>query len=161
MKYHIRRSDKEITDKEIMKNVLKTTKYVTIALCMDNRPYLVTLSHGYDETHNCLYFHCAKEGKKIDYIRENNSVWGTAFIDSGYEYGKCNQLYTSVHFSGKIMFVEAIDEKSQALHFMIRQLEKDPEPLISKLKPERLAKVLIGRINIDYMSCKGPEKEKA
>ena len=64
MSFHVRRKEREITDKEEMKQVLKSTKYVTVALCMDNEPYLVALSHGYDQTQNCLYFHCAPEGKK-------------------------------------------------------------------------------------------------
>jgi len=25
---------------------------------------------------NVIYFHCAKKGKKIDILKENNVVWG-------------------------------------------------------------------------------------
>lgn len=66
MTYHLKRKDLEITDVNIIKKILKSTKYVTIALSMDNKPYLVSLSHGYDEKRNCIYFHCAGEGKKLD-----------------------------------------------------------------------------------------------
>src|SRR3989304_8686973 len=104
--YHVRRKDKEITDAQTMKDLLKSAKHVTLALCKDNEPYLVTLSHGYDESRNCIYFHCAKEGKKIDYIKANNKVWGEVFIDHGYLEGKCNPLYTSVHFSGRVTLIE-------------------------------------------------------
>ncbi len=157
--YHVRRKDKEITDTQAMKNVLGSTKYVTLALCKDNEPYLVTLSHGYDESSNCVYFHCAKEGKKIDYLKANSKVWGQAFVDQGYLEGKCNHLYTSVHFSGKAAFIESLDEKVKALKCMIRQLEKEPETMIAKLKSERLKDTLIGRIDIDYMSGKKPESK--
>jgi nitroimidazol reductase NimA-like FMN-containing flavoprotein (pyridoxamine 5'-phosphate oxidase superfamily) len=164
MAYHVRRKDKEITDPEAMRAVLKSTKYVTIALCRDNQPYLVTLSHGYDENQNCIYFHCAPEGKKIDYLKANNSVWGQAIIDQGYVEGKCNQLYTSVHFSGKVTFLEKIEDKLQAAACMIRQLERDPEPMIAKFETEerikRLEKTAMCRIDITYMSGKKPEKEK-
>ena len=156
--YHVRRKDKEITDPDEMKHILRSTKYVTIALAMNDEPYLVTLSHGYDEDRNCIYFHCAKEGKKIDYIRVNNRVWGQAFIDQGYKHGECNQLYRSVHFKGKITFVEDTDEKVQAMHCMMRQLEKDAENIITKLKPEKLQNTLIGRIEIEYVSGKKPEE---
>jgi nitroimidazol reductase NimA-like FMN-containing flavoprotein (pyridoxamine 5'-phosphate oxidase superfamily) len=159
MRYHLRRKDKEITDPNVMKKVLKTAKFVTIALSMDNQPYLVTLSHGFDENRNCIYFHCAREGKKIDYIEANNAVWGQAIIDNGYVEGKCEQLYTSVHFSGRVTFIEDLNEKAKAIQCMIRQLEKDPEPMIAKLKPERLKEARIGRIDIDFMSGKGPEKK--
>jgi nitroimidazol reductase NimA-like FMN-containing flavoprotein (pyridoxamine 5'-phosphate oxidase superfamily) len=158
MTYHVRRKDKEITDSKAMKNVLKSTKYVTLALCMNNQPYLVTLSHSYDEDHNCIYFHCAKEGKKIDYLKANNMVWGQVFIDHGYVEGKCNHLYTSVHFSGKVAFINSLEQKRQAIECMMRQLEKDPTAMIAKLKPERLKDAMIGRIDIDYMSGKKPEE---
>ncbi len=59
MSFHVRRKDQEITDSDELKKILKSTKYVTIAFCMENEPYLVSLSHGYDEKRNCLYFHCA------------------------------------------------------------------------------------------------------
>lgn len=158
MMYHLRRKDKEIKDAGEMRKVLRATKYVTIALSMRNQPYLVTLSHAYDENLNCIYFHCAKEGKKIDYIKANNKVWGQAFIDQDYVNGKCDHLYTSVHFSGRITLIDDLEEKSEAMRCMIRQLERDPEPMIAQLKPERLRDTLMGRIDIDYMSGKKPQE---
>jgi len=66
----MRRKEKEITDKEEMINILENAEYITIAMSRNNEPYLVTLSHGYDRNQNCIYFHCAKEGKKIDFLNE-------------------------------------------------------------------------------------------
>jgi nitroimidazol reductase NimA-like FMN-containing flavoprotein (pyridoxamine 5'-phosphate oxidase superfamily) len=157
--YHVRRADKEITDQDKLRSILKSTKYVTIALSKDNQPYLVTLSHGYDEKRDCIYFHCATEGKKIDYLRSNNRVWGQAFIDHGYDEGQCNHLYSSVHFSGKVSFIEEPEEKVKAMQCMMRQLEKKPEPMMKTLTIEKLKDALMGRIDIDYMSGKQPEKK--
>ena len=67
MSYHIRRKDQEITNITVLKKILRSTKYITIALSKHNQPYLVTLSHGYDEKQNCIFFHCATEGKKLEY----------------------------------------------------------------------------------------------
>jgi uncharacterized protein len=78
MSFHVRRKEREITNSDEMLQVLKVTKYVTIALCMDNKPYLVALSHGYDEDKKCLYFHCAPEGKKLIFAAANPQVWGQA-----------------------------------------------------------------------------------
>ena len=82
MTFHVRRKDREITNVPELLQVLKATKYVTVALCMDNKPYLVSLNHGYDEAKNCLYFHCAPEGKKLVYQKANNIVWGQAVLIS-------------------------------------------------------------------------------
>ena len=83
MSFHLRRKDREIADHDVLKRVLKSTKYLTMALCMNNEPYLVSLSHGYDESRNCLYFHCASEGKKLVYMTANSKVWGQAVQDYG------------------------------------------------------------------------------
>ena len=154
MRFHLRRTDKEITDPAIMKKILRSTQHVTLAMSMDNEPYLVSLSHGYDEARNCIYFHCASEGKKIVYLRSNNSVWGQAVLDRGYAEGKCTHFYASVHFSGKVTFLRDLEEKRYALECMMRQLDKEPEPLIKQLSREGLAKVAIGRIDLEYMSGK-------
>lgn len=156
----MRRKDKEITDASELRRILKSTKYITIALSKNNQPYLVTLSHGYDDKHNCIYFHCAAEGKKIDYLNSNNRVWGQSFIDHGYDEGQCNHLFSSVHFSGKVSFISKPEEKVMAMRCMMRQLEKDPESQIAKLSAEKLKDALIGRIDIEYMSGKQPEKKK-
>ena len=80
----MRRKDKEITDQAAIKKILYETHYVTLAMVKDNEPYLISLSHVYDEEKNCIYFHCASEGKKLDYLKENNTVWGQAIKDYGY-----------------------------------------------------------------------------
>ena len=83
----IRRKDKEITNLDEMKTILKKAKYVTLAMCNGNEPYLVTISHGYDQEKNCIYFHCAGEGKKVKILQENGVVWGQALVDGGYVQG--------------------------------------------------------------------------
>lgn len=154
MSFHLRRKDKEISDERLLKKILKTAKYVTIALSMNDEPYLVSLTHGYDEKQNCLYFHCAGEGKKLQYVKSNNIVWGQALLDHGYSEGECTYLYASVHFSGRVTLLENLDEKRQALACMIRQIDKNPEALIADLRPERLQSTMVGRIDITYMSGK-------
>jgi len=154
MRYHVRRTDKEITDEAVMKKMLKSAKYVTIAMSLDDRPYLVSLSHGYDEDRNSIYFHCAEEGKKLDYMRSNSTVWGQALLDLGYSEGACTHIFASVHFQGKVTLLEGLDEKRRAMECMMRHLDGDPEPMISRLTSDRLNGTAMGRIDIEYMSGK-------
>ena len=163
MIYHIKRKEQEIVDINVMKKVLGSTQYVTIALCKGNKPYLVTLSHGYDTEQNCIYFHCATEGKKLDYLSANNKIWGQALIDEGFIDGECIQHYSSVQFRGEVSFPSNADDKIQALACMIQQQNKNPEPMLTKLEeldPKTgLKNVLIGRIDIEYLSGKRSKKE--
>jgi nitroimidazol reductase NimA-like FMN-containing flavoprotein (pyridoxamine 5'-phosphate oxidase superfamily) len=154
----IRRKEKSIEDREEMRDILRKAKYVTIAMCHNNTPYLVTLSHGFDCEKNVIYFHCAHEGKKIDILKLNNIVWGQALLDKGYVGGKCDHLYATTHFRGTVTFVDNNEEKRHALITMIKQLEPDPKEVINKQISEKsLNRVNIGKIEIDYLSGKKSE----
>jgi uncharacterized protein len=159
-KYHpLRRKEQEIGDPGELKAILAGTPYVTVAMCRDDEPYLVTISHGYDEENNAIYFHCAFAGKKIDFLKANNRVWGQAFVDRGYVQGKCDHLFASVQFGGRVTFVTDNAEKRRALAVMIRQLEREPEPVIvAKVTAARVEQTNIGRIDIEFMSGKRTEK---
>lgn len=154
--YHgMRRKEKEIRDPAEMKAILAGTRYVTVAMCRENEPYLATLSHGYDKERNAIYFHCAREGKKVEILRANDRVWGQAIDDRGYVQGKCDHLFASVQFAGRVRFVEDAEEKRRALGVMIRQLERDPEKVLAEQVTEAaVGKVCIGRIDIETMSGK-------
>jgi nitroimidazol reductase NimA-like FMN-containing flavoprotein (pyridoxamine 5'-phosphate oxidase superfamily) len=155
MRYHLRRQDKEIKDPEILKKILKETNYVTLALVKEGEPYLVSISHGYDEVENCVYFHSASEGKKLDYIRANPVVWGQALLDYGYHKGKCSHLYASVMFKGNIEFIENTEIKRHVFRTMVNQIEPDPKSIIDLMvNSEEIPSTIVGKINIEYMTGK-------
>jgi nitroimidazol reductase NimA-like FMN-containing flavoprotein (pyridoxamine 5'-phosphate oxidase superfamily) len=158
----IRRKERAITDRNEMLEILGSVQYVTIAMCADNEPYLVTLSHGYDRERNCIYFHCAKDGKKIDILNSNNVVWGQALLDNGYVQGECDHIFATVQFKGRVTFIDELIEKKHALRIMIECLEDNPSKVIAaKVKDSAVQKLGIGRIDIEYLSGKRAEKVDA
>ncbi len=159
MSFHVRRREREITDTDEMRLVLKNTKYVTVAFCKNNEPYLISLNHGYDQAHNCIYFHCAPEGKKLIYAAANPKVWGQAILDFGVT-EECDYVYTSVHFSGKLSLITDLSEKRNAMELLVRQVSINPEAKLAKIKPEKLASTTLGKIEIDYMSGKKHQSPK-
>ena len=151
----MRRTDKEILDPNERIVPLRETQYITLALCTGNEPYLVTVSHGFDEEANCLYFHCAQEGKKIDILKANPLVWGQALIDLGYQQGRCDHLYYTTQFRGRVTFLDDAAEKTHAIKVMVQHIEANPDAIIAQqVKPSSVAKVRIGKIDLEYMSCK-------
>ena len=153
--YHLRRSEKEITHRSEIIAIIKRQNHLTMAMCKDNLPYLVTVNYGYDEEQNCFYFHCAAEGKKIDYLKANRVVWGQILEDWGYLDGKCDHAFRTVQFLGKVTFVEDPEEKRYALSLMIDHLESDPETVKRRqVKPESVDKVTIGKVTVEMMTGK-------
>ena len=153
--YHLRRKDKAILDRKRMLDFLEGQKLVTVALSKNGKPYLFTADYGFDRKAKRIFIHCAKKGKKIDYIDANPVVWGQVMEDLGYVQGECSHRYRAVQFKGKADLVTDLDEKRKALHVMIDQLEENPskgkKEFISK---SGLKKVLIIRIKIEGLSGK-------
>ena len=157
--FHMRRKDKMVTDRDELLKPLREADYITLALSMENIPYIATLSHGFDEDNNCIYFHCAKEGKKVTYLRSNPVVWGQALLDGEYQHGSCDHLYHSTQFLGRVTFIDDLDEKRHALEVAIRQLDEAPDEIIkTQLMESSISKVLIGRIDIEEISGKRADK---
>jgi nitroimidazol reductase NimA-like FMN-containing flavoprotein (pyridoxamine 5'-phosphate oxidase superfamily) len=149
MKYHMRRADKEIKDPDEVKRVLKKARYMTLAMVKDGDPYLVSLSTGYDDEHNVLYFHSAGEGKKLDYMRASPDVWGQVILDHGYAEKECTHRYASVMFRGRIRFLESSEDKRRAIATMINQLDPEPGPLMERLlKSESLPTTVVGEVTL-------------
>jgi nitroimidazol reductase NimA-like FMN-containing flavoprotein (pyridoxamine 5'-phosphate oxidase superfamily) len=155
----IRRKEKEIKDMNEMIKILEMAQYITIAMCKENEPYLATLSHGYDRDRHCIYFHCATDGKKIDILSSNNLVWGQALLDKGYVQGACDHLYATTQFRGTVTFIKDKEEKIYALKTMIRAIDDNPDSVMAEqITDKSIARVGIGRIDIEYMSGKKANK---
>ena len=154
----MRRNEKEISSKEELIGILKNGKYTIISLCKGNEPYIITLSYGYDESRHALYFHCAKEGQKIDFIKANPYICGTVIEDNGYEEG-CGQAFRSVVFRGRMEIVDTLEEKKKGLEILINHLEIDPNPTkIKFLKKENTYKTL-GMLRLDITDISGKEEK--
>ncbi|MBN2155969.1 MAG: pyridoxamine 5'-phosphate oxidase family protein [Candidatus Lokiarchaeota archaeon] len=156
-KYHLRRFDKEITDYNEIKGIIQRQEYLTLAMSRLNRPYLVSLNYGYDVKQKCFYFHCASEGKKIDYLYSNPRIYGQILENLKYLEGKCSYAYRSVQFEGEVSFVEKDYEKKHALQLMVDKLEIPA--LINKTKEKfmtdsAIENVVIGKINVTKFSAK-------
>ncbi|QEE15557.1 pyridoxamine 5'-phosphate oxidase family protein [Promethearchaeum syntrophicum] len=153
--YHLRRSEKSIKDEKIITKILNENPYLTIALCNDNKPYLVTLNYVYDQKNESFYIHCANSGKKNEYITNNSHVWGQIMEDGGYLKGECDYKYRTLHFKGNFQFIEDLKEKQRALELMIEKFEEEPEPVRVKFINEKALKnVNIGKIHIDNITGK-------
>ena len=153
--YHMRRTEREILDASELLSIMSGAKFMTIAMCSGEEPYLVTVNHVCDPATKSIYFHCAKVGKKVDFLNANPRVCGEVMEDRGYVQGECDYDYRSVHFRGRASPVNDISEKRKALNLMMEKLEKNPEEAKKRfINNDSLAKVIIYRIAIESMTGK-------
>jgi nitroimidazol reductase NimA-like FMN-containing flavoprotein (pyridoxamine 5'-phosphate oxidase superfamily) len=113
----MRKKEKEIKDKNTMERIIQRATVCRIGLSENDKPYVVPLIFGY--TDDCLYFHSAKEGKKINMMRRNNTVCFEIDVDNELVQAEnaCgwSMKYYSVIGFGKAFLVEDFGEKQQAL----------------------------------------------
>lgn len=156
MKYHMRRNDRQIEDGSVLESILRRGKYAVLALCRQDESYIVTLSYGYDHSSRTLYFHCAKEGLKAEFVRENPNVCATIIEDGGYVQNKCAHAYRSVVIRGRVEVVDDDEEKMKGLDVLIGHLEENPAAVKEGLsrKRNRVDVMNIWKLKIEEITAK-------
>lgn len=126
----MRLQNREVTDKERIKEILNQCETARIAFSSNNAPYIVPVCYGFEISSGKIdfYFHCAFEGKKLDMLRKNNSVCVETDIqykitseeDKNFACGySCD--YASVIAFGKAFEVSEAAEKEKGLKLIMRQ----------------------------------------
>ena len=158
-RYHMNRSEKEITERKALIDVLRSGKYATVAMCRGNEPYMVTLNYGYDEEKSALYFHCSSEGLKLDIIGHNPNVCASVIEDRGYKTGQCEQAYRSVVLWGKMYVLEDLDEKKHGIDVLLNHLEDEPDQVRERSLKSDEAYERLGILRLDIKEITGKQGE--
>jgi nitroimidazol reductase NimA-like FMN-containing flavoprotein (pyridoxamine 5'-phosphate oxidase superfamily) len=123
----MRRKDKEITGIDDIMAIIAKCKICRFGLSENNLPYIIPLNYGYsyEDEKLTLFFHSAKEGKKIKIIQSNHNACfeidcDTALIE-GEKPCKYGYEYKSIIGFGKIFHLETNDEKTKGLNYLMRQ----------------------------------------
>ena len=136
--------------------VLKRGRYAVLAMCREQEPYIVTMNYGYDADRAALYFHCAREGQKIAFIRASPQVCATVIEDLGYVQGECAHEYRSIVLRGTMSEIEDLAEKKHAMEVLLGHLEDDPERVRGTSLQEDGAyeRVTILRLDVHHITGK-------
>jgi nitroimidazol reductase NimA-like FMN-containing flavoprotein (pyridoxamine 5'-phosphate oxidase superfamily) len=125
---------------------------------LGNTPYITPLNYMYHQ--GKIYFHCAKEGRKLDNISANNQVCFEVSRINKPVFGsvacKCSTRYTSVLVFGAASIIEDIATKVDLLNtFTEFFADGRPFPPIHAEAASRVAVVEItiasihGKCNVD------------
>ena len=122
----MRRSDREIKDRERILEILRTNDSIVLALNDDGYPYLLPMNYGMEEVDGqvLLYFHGAGTGTKHDLIRKDPRA--SFELDFGHRVftyearGACSMEYTSVIGRGQIRYLPD-DQKEHVFSVILGQ----------------------------------------
>jgi len=156
----MRRKDKEITNPNLITEIIKANYICRIALSDKNQPYIIPMNYGYKT--NSIYLHCAKKGKKIDIINKNSKVCfeitdsiEIVTADKACGYGT---RFRSVIGFGKIKQIDDTAEKAEALKIIMNQHTGSTDWNIKESSADKLG---ILKIKIELVTGKisGIEKK--
>ena len=148
----MRRKDQEINDIGAIEEIIHKAQICRLALSENGQPYIGPLCVG--SKNITLYFHTAREGKKLDILRKNNNVCFEIDIDQELVKGKkacnCSMKYRSVIGFGKAELIEDIELKRKAFNIIMQNYLEG----FFKYPEESIQNTVIIKVEIENMTGK-------
>ncbi len=157
----MRRSDKEITDRDVLERLLDDAQVLHLGLVDEGRPYVVPLNFGREG--DVLYVHCAAEGRKLRCLTAQPAVCvEVERLDRVTKGSSACGEWTS-HYESAIGFGTARVLADEA------DRERGLQAIMAKysgrrdwtFKPETLAKTIVVRIDLERLTGKRSPAQSA
>lgn len=152
----MRRKEREITDINELLDIVSECKVCRIGMYDESGVYIVPLNfcHEYKDSTLNLYFHGAKEGRKITLMKLNPHVGFEMDCNHSLVRAKkaCDYSYTykSIVGKGVVRFIEDIEEKRHAFSLMMKQIANEDV----SFSPQVVANVCLYKIVVSEFSGK-------
>ena len=159
----MRRKDREISDPKEIFEVMERCQICRLGFYDGGEVYIVPLNFGveHDGRHVTLYFHGAREGRKMDLITKNPRVGFE--MDTGAEvYAKGNPdvacghtaRFQSVIGTGMASLVQDSEEKRRTLLLLMSHTVGNRG---WEFDQKMLDAVAVFKVDVEKFSCKGHE----
>jgi len=148
----VRQAEREIKDRKELEEVISKAEVCRLAMIDDGEPYIVPMNFGYQD--GSLFFHCAKEGRKLDVLRRNPSVCfemeGEAALVRGEKACQWSTRFESVIGWGKAVVITDIHEVTEGLKVLMDHYS----PGAFDFDPRSLSLTALIRVDIARMTGK-------
>ena len=157
----MRRKDREITELDRKLGVVEKCRVCRIGMKDEYGLYIVPMNFGYEykDEKLVLYFHCAKQGRKIDALKYDPEVCiemdcdHEVYVEN--EEIACTYAYRflSIIGNGKAEFIEDDSEKEHALNMLMLHQVGRTFPF----DPRMFQAVNVFRVVVDHFTGKEHE----
>ena len=153
----MRRSDREITDKNKILEIITGEQILRVAFYDEGDIYIVPVNYGYvyeDEKYT-FYFHGAKAGRKYELTQSEPTV--RFEIDGKYQLVESKKAcdfsasFRSVIGTGILHIIEDGEEKIQGLNAIMKQTTKNEK---WEYGDKMLEAVAVFKLEVGKLSCK-------
>lgn len=149
----MRRFKQEILIEECIEILKKEKRGVLSVIGDDGYPYGVPLNHYYDPDTDTIYFHGAKEGHKIDAIKNNNKVSYCVYEKGVKRENHWSYDVRSVIVFGKMEMITDLNECKKIASDIWWKFGEDENELKDELE-RSLSRVMCLKLNIEHITGK-------
>lgn len=151
------RNKKREVSREIINTILKNGEYGVLSTIGEHGyPCITPLSYVY--FNECIYFHCAMEGEKLENIRRNNKVTFSVVNDTKIIPEKFTTDFKSVVIYGEAREVEG-ELKKDVLRSIVKKYSPDFVEAGEKYIERSAYETMIVEIKINHVTGKVIEKQ--
>lgn len=152
MERKMRRSDLAMTEEETL-SLIKSSQFAVLSLVdPDGLPYGIALDFIYKD--NALYFHGAKEGRKIDSMRKKPKGCAIILGETVVVPEKFGRKYTSAIVEGSIELIDDPEMKRQVMTWVVECNSPDHQEKGKTIIEKMLDRVLIYKMHMETVSGK-------
>jgi len=151
----IRLKDRAINDEKALEIMTKGSYGVLSTIGEDGYPYGVPLNYTYFD--NCICFHCANDGHKLENIVNSSKVSFCVVTKSEVLSNKFDTEYESAIVFGKANIITDDLEKKNILLSLINKYSAEYLKAGSNYIKKYWSETKVIKINIKYLSGKAPE----
>lgn len=154
----MRRKDREM-NREFAEAVVDQCEYATLAMVApDGDPYCLPITIARDE--NAIYFHSAKEGQKIDALKNNPAVCVSCVGDTCRATDKFTTEFESAILYGNAVEVTDDTEKIHALRLICQRHTPANMAQFDKAIEKSLSRTGVWKIEIAQITGKRKKYDK-
>lgn len=152
----MRRADRQITERSEILQVLDSCDSLHLALMDGEYPYVIPMNFGWEDAPDglVLYFHGAKEGKKLELIKNNAHAAFSMSTDHSLELGRvaCASTFRYVSACGRglVRMVDG-DERMHALTVIMAHYDREHTHAFEEKHANSVA---IFRIDVEELTGK-------
>ena len=148
----VRRQDR-LLDEERARELLATAEYGVLSMVdREGKPYGVPVNFVFDI--DCIYIHCATEGRKLDILDINEDVSFCIVGRVNLLPSKFTTEYESVILTGEATIITNDEERMRALELLLEKYSPNDIKVGMKYARASFARTDIIRIDIDTFSGK-------
>jgi nitroimidazol reductase NimA-like FMN-containing flavoprotein (pyridoxamine 5'-phosphate oxidase superfamily) len=158
----MRRKFNEVNDRQEIEAILLGSRIGRLATYgQDGYPYITPVNYVYFR--GAIYFHCARQGEKLDNLQRDPKVGFAidrplAYLDTNYDKNMpvCDvgQYYQSVVIRGRAEIIDDPTEKVAALNALMASHENDPQFAAITATTPAVALCTVVAVRIESMTAK-------